>query len=371
MIGEEIMKLSVIAFMLLLLLALFTNGQTNFVNNQMKDKILTVNFCEMVKNPKPYLEKTTQITAQISPFDEGLYFLTENTNTPNSVGALGVSFANKNSKQHSQIEKTMDLIHTPQYSFRAVVIIVGVLHKKTLGNYFSRVTNYEYEIIRFEKLSPLIVDKIVDKIPTVAFCEMVKNPKVYFDKTIRLTATFTQATEAQYLNDEACPLTHDEQIGVGYAESDKNQLSLNISNMAKINSPEYGSRAIVTIIGVLKDSSLHAFAWYQYRFEIVKFENVSHVIAPYNQELEASQTYRTDVYFDKNLGLSLVKPFRLPAHYAYHVDWVNLKKFPELKKIESKTAPQTIVFSVLSKQIKQMTESRWNVIYECKIIRVE
>ena len=58
MIGEKIMKLSVIAFMLLLLLALFTNGQTNFVNNQMKDKILTVNFCEMVKNPKAYFDKT-------------------------------------------------------------------------------------------------------------------------------------------------------------------------------------------------------------------------------------------------------------------------------------------------------------------------
>ena len=209
------------------------------------------------------------------------------------------------------------------------------------------------------------------EIPTVSFCEMVKKPKAYFDKTIRVTATFTQATEAQYLNDETCPLTQDEQIGVGYAESGKKQQLLNISNMAKIRSPEYGSRAVVTIIGVLKDSSLHAFAWYQYRFEIDNFENVSHVIAPYNQELEASQTYRTDVYFDKNLGLSLVKPFRLPAHYAYHVDWVNLKKFPELKKIESKTAPKTIVFSVLSKQIKQMTESRWNVNYECKIIRVE
>ena len=209
------------------------------------------------------------------------------------------------------------------------------------------------------------------EIPTVSFCEMVKNPQAYFDKTIQITATFTQATEAQYLNDEACPLTHDEQIGVGYGESGKKQQLLNISNMEKISSPEYGSRAVVTIIGVLKNSSLRGFAWYQYRFDIDNFENISHVIVPYNQELEASQTYRTEVYFDKNLGLSLVKPFRLPAHYAYHVEWLNLKEFPELKKLASKAAPRTIVFSVLSKQIKQMTESRWNVIYECKIIRVE
>jgi hypothetical protein len=210
-----------------------------------------------------------------------------------------------------------------------------------------------------------------DKIPTVAFCEMVKNPKAYFDKKIRVTATFTQATEAQYLNDEACPLTHDQQIGIGYAESGENGRILNSANIEKINSPEYGSQALVTIIGILRNSSRRDFAWYQYRFEIDKFENISHVITLYNQELEAAKTYRTAVYFDKNLGLSLVKPFRLPAHYAYRVEWLNLDEFPELKKLASNAASKTIVFSVLSKQIKQMTESRWNVSYECKIIRVE
>ena len=53
MIGEKIMKLSVIAFMVLLVLALFTNGQTNFTHNPsasfMKADIPTVAFCEEVK----------------------------------------------------------------------------------------------------------------------------------------------------------------------------------------------------------------------------------------------------------------------------------------------------------------------------------
>jgi hypothetical protein len=210
---------------------------------------------------------------------------------------------------------------------------------------------------------------INNEIPKVTFCEMVKNPKAYFDKTIRITATFSQATEAQYLNDETCPLTHDEQIGIGYVDSDKNQNTLNNANIEKINSREYGSKAVVTIVGILRNSSRRDFAWYQYRFDIINFENISHIVVPYNRELDAGKTYRAEVNSDKIFGLSFVNPFRLPEHYAYRIEWTNLKDFDELKKIEF--APKTIVFSVLSKQIKQMTESRWNMTIECKIIRVE
>src|SRR5688572_6255640 len=49
-----------------------------------------------------------------------------------------------------------------------------------------------------------------DKIPAVAFCELVKNPKPYFDKSIRVTANLELATEASYLRDESCVVSRDD-----------------------------------------------------------------------------------------------------------------------------------------------------------------
>ena len=58
-------------------------------------------------------------------------------------------------------------------------------------------------------------------IPTVPFCDMVKTPAKYFDKTVRITAEISLTGDSgQYLNDAACPLHRDDAIGVG-VPSDK------------------------------------------------------------------------------------------------------------------------------------------------------
>ncbi len=205
-------------------------------------------------------------------------------------------------------------------------------------------------------------------IPTVSFCEMVKHPKKYFNKTIRLTATFTRATEAQYLSDNKnCPLSHDNQIGIGYAKNRETQVAQNEENIDKIGSDEFGGRAIVTVVGSLKNFSRRDFAWYQYRFDIAKFEKVSHVVQTYTGELDGGKTYRAEVKADKDFGINFVKPYKLPFHYALRLEWTNLNDFPILKNFTTKK----IVFSVLDKEIKQMTENRWNILIQCKIIRVE
>lgn len=207
-----------------------------------------------------------------------------------------------------------------------------------------------------------------DDIPTVPFCEMVKNPKKYFNKTIRLTATFTQATEAQYLDDnETCPLLHDDQIGIGYSNTNVKQVAKNNQNIQKINSDEFGRRAIVTIVGSLKNTSRRDFAWYRYRFDIAKFEKISHIIEEYNGKLEATKTYRGEVKSDKLFGITLVKPYKLPSHHALRIEWINLDDFAELKNFTTKK----IIFRVLAREIQKMTKDRWNTRIRCKIIRVE
>jgi hypothetical protein len=210
-----------------------------------------------------------------------------------------------------------------------------------------------------------------DETPTVAFCEMVKNPQLYFDKSIRIAATLEQAEEGQYLSDDRCVVSHDEQIGVGYAETDEKQRELRNRDITKIHAIEYGNRAMVIAVGILRNVSRRDFAWYHYRFDIVRFEVISHLTVPYDGTLQGGITYRAAVRGDKRFGLSLVIPLRMPEHYAARIEWTNLSEFPALKRLRNSAREQQIVFSVLSEEVRHMTERRWNRTVQCKIISVE
>jgi hypothetical protein len=217
---------------------------------------------------------------------------------------------------------------------------------------------------------PPIVQSTEDIVPDVAFCEMVKHPELYFDKSVRVTAILEQAEESQYLSDAGCELSHDDQIGVGYVTGDTAQQALRDKSLDLIHSPEYGNRASVTVVGILRNASRRDFAWYRYRFDIVSFESVSHITEPYQGELQAGKTYVAAVYGDGRGGLSLANPVRMSAHYAVRVEWTNRKSFPALKQISAGGREGEIVFSVLTDDTRQMTANRWNRTIRCRIIRI-
>ena len=209
------------------------------------------------------------------------------------------------------------------------------------------------------------------EIPTVGFCEMVKRPREFFDKPVRLTAVYTMATEASYLSDEKCPLTHDDQIGVKFDMADEKQRELLYRELEKFHSIEYGGQARFTVAGILRNKSRRDFAWYHYRFDIMSIEKIAHLVVPYEGELQAGKTYRAAVRVDSRAELTLVIPLRMPEHHAVHIEWTNLTEFPELKKSGNSTREQHIVFSVIFDERKQMTAQRWNRTIKCKIIRIE
>jgi hypothetical protein len=210
-----------------------------------------------------------------------------------------------------------------------------------------------------------------EKVTTVAFCEMVKHPEFYFDKSVRLTARLELAEEAQYLVDDKCPLSQDEQIGVRYVNLSAQERNLTNKEITQIRSMEFGSQASVTVVGMLRNSSMRAFAWYHYGFDINRFEEISPVIVPYEGTLQAGFTYRAAVRGDKRFRLSLAIPLRVPEYYAVRIEWTNVNKFPALKRLQSSRREREIVFSVISDQSKQMTERRWNRTILCKVISVE
>jgi hypothetical protein len=211
-----------------------------------------------------------------------------------------------------------------------------------------------------------------EEIPTISFCEMVRQPQSYFDKTVRVTATLVQAVEAQYLNDEErCQLGRDDRIGVRFSNADDEEREARNKFLKRFRSIEYGGRACVTVIGSLRNSSRRDFAWYRYRFDITRIEGLAHIVVPYQGELQGGRTYLAAVRGDKDFGLALITPVRMPMHYAVHVEWTNLSEFPELERLRGNKEERPIVFSVVSDQIQQMTERRWNRTIQCKIISIK
>jgi hypothetical protein len=210
-----------------------------------------------------------------------------------------------------------------------------------------------------------------DEIPTVGFCEMIRRPQLYFDKTIRVTATYVMGYEAQYLSDDACPLGHNDQIGAYSAIDDGVPNKVLNDKLREVSSSEYGGRARLTMIGILRNKSRRDFASYKYRFDVIRLEEVAHLVVPYEGELQGGKTYRALVRGDKSQGLALVTPVRMPLHYGLFVEWTNLDKFPALERLAEGEREQQIVFSVIGDERKQMTVSRWNRTVKIKIIRLE
>jgi hypothetical protein len=213
---------------------------------------------------------------------------------------------------------------------------------------------------------------VAEEVPTVAFCEMVKNPQPYFDKAVRLTALITLPTEGIYLNDDKCVPDPDDKIGVGFIINNEKQRDMHNRNIRIIRSSKYGSRAQVTVVGILRNSpSRNVFAPHRYRFDIISYEDISHMTVTYKGVLQEGTAYRAEVRGGGPSGLSLVVPVRAQEHVAVSIVWVNLGRFPALQQMRDSGGQREIVFSVVSDRTKQMTERRWNRVLECEILSVK
>jgi hypothetical protein len=185
----------------------------------------------------------------------------------------------------------------------AIVSLILASSHQTLANspFNSGETDTNKPSIASSGVDEGLISPTMDEVHTVAFCEMVKNPRLYFDKIVRVTATLQLATEASYLVDDECVVRGDHQIGVRYVKENDKERDLLNSEIRKVRTIEYGGRAKVTFVGVLRNSSLRSFAWYRYRFDVSRVEGIAPVIVPYEGTLQAGKTYRADVRGDKTL----------------------------------------------------------------------
>ena len=222
----------------------------------------------------------------------------------------------------------------------------------------------------------------MEDIPSVSFCELVKNADLYFGKQVRLTATFMQATEGQYLKDDTCdklgigPYAKTrEKLGIKFPAGDKKFIDEINQNLQKARSFGDG-HAIVEVIGTLRNESPHSFVWYDRCFEILQFVSVKPAIRRYDGNLEIGNVYRATGKCNKEDGITLNIRVQVPYHHAGRIEWDNRGSFRELTDELIPGSERQIVFKVISKDVVTVptqppNRSRWNTTYHCEIIRFE
>lgn len=318
------------------------------------DTVRTVDFCELIRKPYRFMDQTVRITAKWEIAGEirslnGMHCRAE------YIERLGTTFANE---QDEAVKWNVSRVRSPEFGGRAMVTVVGAVRDTSPGDGPNAL---RFEILSFEEIAPL------ESIPDIDFCDIVKEPHRFFNQTVRIKASWLQGHEFSYLEGVDCQAKFRSEIAVGWVNGRDPAIATAVE---KILSREYGARGIITAVGTLRNPGKY-FGYYRYKFQILRLEDVQHVITPYDGTLEAGDTYRATVRGDKDFGLSLVPPVRMEFHYSYHIEWVNLADFPELKNLHETSSERRIVLSVINSERRQMTERRWSRSLEIKIIRIE
>lgn len=341
-----------------------------------KETIPTVTFCEMVKHPQLYFDKTIRITATFEIRTEGST-LNDGFCPRSHDDQIGVSSVRIDERQIRLVNRDFQRIRSGKAGINPRVTAVGIL--RNVSRRAFEWYRYRFEIIRFENIHPAVSQTVwtpegslrpsQPSVPTIDFCELVKHPRRYFNRAVRITATWQAGYEYSHLTNDRCRPKSSYEIAVGFVvdEAQREGIKKTVDQMM---SHEYGGRAIITALGVLRNPGTRS-GYFRYLFEIYQFEDVAHLVVPYEGVLDAGKTHRAVVRGDEEFGLALVPPLRIPSHQAVSIEWMNLSEYPALAELRDSSRQKLIVFSVISNEIKQMTERRWDRTLKCRIVRIE
>lgn len=213
---------------------------------------------------------------------------------------------------------------------------------------------------------------IVREPPTISFCELMRNREYYVGSVIAMNAVLEYGEKQQSIFDPECAepaigraLFTTERVGVGF--DPKRGKSKELEKQAlKLRGQNFGGRARVYIYGILRDDRERAADSYDYRFDITEFKTIDRIIVDYKGILEPGWTY-VDSFDAKGDELKLSSPLKTPIHHTVRIEWLNADKYPRLR-----AAGHTfITFRVISKDIKNMGNGRWNDTYTCEFVEVQ
>lgn len=213
---------------------------------------------------------------------------------------------------------------------------------------------------------------IVREPPTISFCELMRNREYYAGFVIAMNAVLEYSETQQFIHDPECAepgigraLFTTEKIGVGF--DFKRGKSKELEKQAiGVRDERFGGRARVYIYGVLRDGRERAADTHEFRFDISEFKTIDPIVLPYKGRIDPGWMY-VDSFDAKGDELKLSSPLKMPMHHAARIEWLNADKYPKLRA----TGHTFITFRVISKEIKNIGNRRWNDTYTCEILDIQ
>ncbi len=213
---------------------------------------------------------------------------------------------------------------------------------------------------------------IVREPPTISFCELIRNHEYYNGSVVAINAVLEYSDKQQFIHDPECAelgigaaLFTTEKVAVGF--DFKKGKSKKLEKQAiSVRDARFGGRARVDIYGFLREESENGADKYKFRFDITEFKTIDPIVLPYNGRLEPGWMY-VDSFDAKGDELKLSSPLKMPFHHAFRIEWLNSDKYPKLR-----AAGHTfITFRVLSRNIRNMGNGRWDETYTCEILDLQ
>ena len=215
-----------------------------------KETIPDVTFCEMVTQPQLYFGKTIRITAAFEIRTEGST-LNHQLCPRSHDDQIGASTVRIDDEQMRLVSRDFAKMWARTAGIHPQVTVVGILRNVSRRAFDSY--RYRFDIIRFEDIQKKMPEQSFgDEVATVDFCELAKNPRRYFNRTVRIKAQWLSGFEFSYLTDDRCPTKVAHDIAVRFI-NDETQREIIKQNVYKIMSHEYGGRAVITVVGVLRN----------------------------------------------------------------------------------------------------------------------
>ena len=215
-----------------------------------KETIPDVTFCEMVTQPQLYFGKTIRITAAFEIRTEGST-LNHQLCPRSHDDQIGASTVRIDDEQMRLVSRDFAKMWARTAGIHPQVTVVGILRNVSRRAFDSY--RYRFDIIRFEDIQrKTLEESFGDKVTTVDFCELAKNPRRYFNRTVRIKTQWLSGFEFSYLTDDRCPTKVAHDIAVRFI-NDETQREIIKQNVYKIMSHEYGGRAVITVVGVLRN----------------------------------------------------------------------------------------------------------------------
>jgi len=217
---------------------------------------------------------------------------------------------------------------------------------------------------------------IVRQIPNISFCELVKNPERYLDKTVEvyadieyavaILATGERRNEHEFLYDVDCDsqgmadLRTKESVRVGYiGKPDDIMRMRSVTN--RIRGLDFGGRGKATFQGKLQQIDKPVPYGPSLRFDISSVKQLERLVLTYQGEIKLGWFSSATIVGGQPLALS--SPLKMPFHHVGRIDWRNVEKFPILKQ----KGLRAIIFRAQSETTQMVGKGRWDSVYQCEI----